>query len=81
MIRFALLLFMSLGLSSHMLMLLLNRNNSGGSSNTNEAWIPEIKTQLHDLDISNAKFNFVNEQLEKSLALFLKMNLNFGGLK
>ena len=78
MIRFALLLFMSLGLSSHA-DAAVKWNNSGGSSNTNEAWIPEIKTQLHDLDISNAKFNFVNEQLEKSLALFPENEFKFWG--
>ena len=54
-------------------------NNSGGSSNANKAWIPEIKTQLHDLDISNAKFKFVNEQLEKSLALFPENEFKFWG--
>ena len=54
-------------------------NNSGGSSITNEAWIPEIKTQLHDLDISTAKFKFVNRQLEKVWLLFPTNEFKFWG--
>lgn len=85
MYRFVLLLITSFALTSQAFAAVkwtntpAQSNNPSTKNNINVGWIPEIKTELHDLDISNAKFKFIDEQLEKSLALFPEDEFQFWG--
>lgn len=57
-------------ISSHASALTFKSGESLNKSTNNRAWVSSIRTELHDLDINTASFDFIDERLEQSLSLF-----------